>query len=54
MHVINPLLGGSLKKYRSIKVEAVAKAMLRQSLEDKRGIFTYPSDRVQELSTGNG
>jgi len=53
MHFINPLLSGSLKKYRSIKVEDVARAMLKQSLEDKKGIFTYQSDQIQELSTKN-
>jgi len=50
MHVINPLLVGGLRKYRSIKVENVAKAMLNQSLEDKKGVFTYESDKIQELS----
>lgn len=50
MLVINPLLIGGLKKYRSIKVEDVAKAMLRQSLEDRKGYFIYESDRIQELS----
>lgn len=50
MHLINPLLNGSLKKYRSIKVENVARAMLKQSLEDKKGIFTFQSDQIQDLS----
>lgn len=50
MHVINPLLTGSWKKYRSIKVSAVAKAMVRQSLTAQREIFIYESDQIQELS----
>lgn len=49
MHLINPLLTGSWKKYRSIKVGVVAKAMLRQSLEDKKGVFIYQSDQIQDL-----
>ena len=49
MHVINPILVGGLKKYRSIKVETVAKAMLKLSLDDKAGIFTHESDEIQEL-----
>lgn len=50
MRLINPLLVGGLKKYRSIKVENVAKAMLKQSLVDKRGIFIHQSDQIQQLS----
>lgn len=50
MHLINPLLSGSWKKYRSIKVSAVAKAMVRQSLTDQREIFIYESDQIQKLS----
>ncbi|WP_158798586.1 oxidoreductase [Pedobacter sp. L105] len=50
MHLINPLLAGGLKKYRSIKVENVARAMLKQSLEDKKGIFIHQSDQIQQLS----
>lgn len=50
MHVINPLLIGSLKKYRSIKIEKVASAMIRQSLEDLNGVHFYPSDKIEALS----
>lgn len=53
MHFINPLLIGKMKKYRSIKVDNVARAMLRQSLDDKRGIFIHESDQIQELSNFN-
>lgn len=49
MHVINPLLVGSWRKYRSIKVSTVAKAMVRQSMVDKREIFIYESDQIQAL-----
>lgn len=50
MRVLNPLLIGGLKKYRSIKIEKVASAMLKQSLKPLTGIFTYGSDQIEELS----
>lgn len=50
MRVINPLLFGGLKKHRSIKVENVAKAMIIQSLDDKKGVFIHESDQIQEIS----
>lgn len=49
MYVINPLLIGRLRKYRSIKVETVARAMVRQSLDDQRGVFIHESDKIQQL-----
>lgn len=50
MYIINPLLFGNWKKYRSIKVGNVAKAMLNQSLNDKKGVFVHESDEIQKLS----
>ncbi|SDL01260.1 Uncharacterized conserved protein YbjT, contains NAD(P)-binding and DUF2867 domains [Pedobacter sp. ok626] len=50
MRVLNPLLIAGLKKYRSIKIEKVASAMLKQSLKPLTGIFTYDSDQIEELS----
>lgn len=50
MSLINPLLVGKLRKYQSISAEAVAKAMLNQSLKNKEGIFTYPSDIIKQLA----
>lgn len=50
IRVIDPLLIGPLKKYRSIKAETVAKAMLKQSLKDLKGTFIYPSIQIQELA----
>jgi len=47
---IDPLLVGSLKKYRSINAATVAKAMVHQSLKNKPGIFTYPSDQIKNLA----
>lgn len=49
MRILNPLLIGSLKKYRSIKIETVASAMLKQSLNPSAGIFTYDSDEIERL-----
>ncbi|WEK17577.1 MAG: oxidoreductase [Candidatus Pedobacter colombiensis] len=49
MRVLNPLLIGGLKKYRSIKIEKVASAMLKQSLKPLTGIFTYDSDQIEGL-----
>lgn len=49
MRVINPLLFGPLKKYRSIKVEAVAEAMLRQAKKAVAGIHIYQSDEIVQL-----
>jgi uncharacterized protein YbjT (DUF2867 family) len=50
MKVIDPLLIGSLKKYRSIPAETVAKAMLNQSLKKDEGVFIYTSDKIKLLA----
>jgi uncharacterized protein YbjT (DUF2867 family) len=50
MRIINPLLLGRLKKYRSIKVETVAAAMFKKSLDDHRGVFIHPSDEIEKIS----
>jgi uncharacterized protein YbjT (DUF2867 family) len=49
MRILNPLLIGGLKKYRSIKIEKVASAMLKQSLKPLDGIFIYDSDEIERL-----
>ncbi|MEJ5961224.1 NAD(P)H-binding protein [Pedobacter immunditicola] len=49
MRIINPILIGPLRKYRSIKIETVARAMLMKSLEDQRGIFIHPSDAIERI-----
>lgn len=48
--VLNPLMIGGLRQYRSIDVKNVAAAMTRQSLKDKEGIYYYPSDEIQRIS----
>jgi uncharacterized protein YbjT (DUF2867 family) len=50
MRFINPLLIGGLKKYRSIPAYTVARAMFKQSLKNKTGVFIYPSDKIKQLS----
>nr|WP_294870708.1 oxidoreductase [uncultured Pedobacter sp.] len=49
MRFLNPILIGGLKKYRSIKIETVASAMLKESLTDKKGVFIYSSDQIEAL-----
>lgn len=53
MYLINPFLIGALKRFRSIKVETVAAAMIKQSLTDEKGIFIYESDQIQKLGIEN-
>jgi len=50
MKIINPILFGSLRKYRSISSETVAKAMFNQSLKNEEGIFVHPSDKIKLLA----
>jgi uncharacterized protein YbjT (DUF2867 family) len=50
MKVIDPLLLGGLKKYRSIPAETVAVAMYKQSLNKEEGVFVYPSDKIKLLA----
>jgi len=50
MTLLNPLLMGNLKKYKSIAAKTVASAMYKQSLTKQEGIFIYPSDKITELS----
>ncbi|WP_454804587.1 NAD(P)H-binding protein [Mucilaginibacter phyllosphaerae] len=47
--VIDPLLVGGLKKYRSIKSTTVANAMFKKSLESATGTFTYTSDKIHTI-----
>jgi uncharacterized protein YbjT (DUF2867 family) len=50
MKIIDPLLFGKLKKYRSIPAATVARAMYKQSFTNKEGVYVYPSDKIKELS----
>jgi len=50
MKIINPLLLGGLKKYRSIPAKTVAMAMYKESKINERGIFIHPSDKIKKLA----
>lgn len=45
---LNPLFIGSLRKYRTIRAEVVARAMLISSLDHQREIHIYESDQIQK------
>lgn len=47
MNVFNPLFTGNLRKYRSIKAEDVAKAMI---VAQNEGLHIYLSDEIQDLA----
>lgn len=50
MKVIDPLMIGGLKKYRSIPASVVARAMFKQSIKNEVGIFIHPSDKIKQLA----
>jgi uncharacterized protein YbjT (DUF2867 family) len=50
MKMLDPLLIGSLKKYRSIPGKTVAQAMYNESLVRQDGIFIHPSDKIKQLA----
>lgn len=52
MAVINPLLVGSLKKYRSITAHNIAKAMVKLANTNYSQV-TVTSDKIQELADGH-
>ena len=53
--VAEPLMFGSLRKYRAIRAEVVARAMLRSSFgEGARGLLVYPSDEIEDLGGFGG
>lgn len=47
--LINRLLWGGLKKYRSIKAETIAEAMLKNSKNPQKGNFVVESDKIEEI-----
>lgn len=48
--VFSPLLRGSMKKYKPIQAEQVAKAMCIAAQSEKSGTHTYPSDQIAEMA----
>lgn len=51
MRTLNPILVGGLKKYRSIKIEKVANAMIKQANISTQGIHVFPSDEIEKLGS---
>ena len=49
MNIVDKILVGPLKKYRSIEAEDVAKAMFNESIKNKRGIFVHNSEQIKKL-----
>ncbi|TSD64742.1 NAD-dependent epimerase/dehydratase family protein [Inquilinus sp. KBS0705] len=47
--IINPLLIGGMKKYRSIKGSEVAGAMYKKSLDDTPGTYIHISDKIKTI-----
>jgi uncharacterized protein YbjT (DUF2867 family) len=51
MLLLNPLLVGPLRKYKTIAAKTVASAMFKQSLKrNEQGVFIYPSDKIKKLA----
>lgn len=46
MKIIDPLLIGGLRKYRSIPAETVARAMFNESIKKQEGVFIHTSDNI--------
>jgi hypothetical protein len=48
--LLEPLLVGRFRKYRAIRADVVARAMLRCSFgQGPRGVLVFPSDEIQDL-----
>lgn len=50
MRIINPLLTGSLKNYRSIKASTVASAIVNASIINQIGLFIYPTEQIKKIA----
>lgn len=50
MKIIDPLLVGSLAKYRSIPAATVARAMFNESTKKQEGVFVHTSDKIKLLT----
>jgi len=49
--LVNPLLVGPLRKYRSINIEKVADAMLAKENSNEKGIQIYQSDEIAAIAS---
>lgn len=50
MKLIDPLLTGNLKKYKSISAGTVARAMFNESIKKQEGVFVHTSDKIKLLA----
>ncbi|MEO8886398.1 MAG: NAD(P)H-binding protein [Mucilaginibacter sp.] len=51
MLLLNPVLFGPLKKYKTIAAKTVASAMYKQSIKhNQQGVFIYQSDQIKKLA----
>lgn len=50
--LVNPLLRGRLRKYRSITAKDIATVMIRRFKSGAAGIHYYESDQIQRLADG--
>lgn len=48
--LLNPLMLGPLRQYRSTDVKDVARAMMKQSQKDLVGVHYYPTTDIQKIS----
>jgi uncharacterized protein YbjT (DUF2867 family) len=48
--VIDPILIGNLRKYRSIPAKTVAMAMYKQSINSDEGVFVHLSDQIKQIA----
>ncbi len=49
-NIINPLLLGDYKKYRSIKGSVIARALVETTKLDGKGIFRFNTQQIKELT----
>jgi uncharacterized protein YbjT (DUF2867 family) len=50
MKLLNPLLMGGIKKYRSIEARTVAQTMINQTFKNLEGVNIYPSNIIEQLA----
>ncbi len=50
--LLNPMMMGPLRKYRSVRAKTVGEAMVAAALRGGNGIFTYHFDEIMGLARG--
>ncbi len=51
MQIINPVLVGPMRSYRSISAERIARVMVSVAARSEMGVQIYPSNEIQRLSS---